>query len=136
MADLPKLRRDVTAMSGALFDALGVPFEQATELERQVLAAFAFGMASTAGWMAKATQPEVHALALACLVDVFHYNPPQAAAFSQQLIDAAADPTVHDTLNAIIHRGIDGHRQWLQGNLADLAVNLKGVLRGLGAAGE
>jgi hypothetical protein len=56
-ADLVRLRRDVAEMASGLFDALGIPFERTTELQRQVLAAFAFGMTYAAGRTQSRTTP-------------------------------------------------------------------------------
>jgi hypothetical protein len=133
--ELPRLRREIAAMASGQFDLVGIPFARTTELQRQVLAAFAFGMTYAAGRQAGRTPPEVHALALGCLVDVFRYSPAQSAAFCQQLLEASSNPAAHDTMNAIIHRGIDGHRQWTQGELEELRANVSGVLRDVGALG-
>jgi hypothetical protein len=127
------MRRDVGAMGHALFDAIGVPFVRTTELQRQILAAFAFGMAYAAGRTERLTQPEVHAMELASLVDVFGYSQAQAAAFCQELINSAAEPQKHQTMSAVIHRGIDGHAQWQHGNREALVHNVNGVLLELGA---
>jgi hypothetical protein len=131
--ELTVLRREIAQMGTALFDVVGIPFERTTELQRQVLAAFAFGMTFAAARAAGRTQPEVHALALGSLVEVFGYSPAQSAAFCQLLIDASANPSEHDTMNALIHRGIDGHLQWAQGRSDELRANATGVLRDVGA---
>jgi hypothetical protein len=65
------------------------------------------------------------------LVDVLHYSAEQAGAFSTQLVEATgAGPT--DTMNAIIHRGIDGHRQLSQSDHDGLSANLLGIFKTLG----
>jgi immunity protein 48 of polymorphic toxin system len=133
--EMTRLRREVAAMASGLFELAGIPFERTTELQRQVLAAFVFGMIYAAGRLAGRTQPEVHALALGCLLEVFRYSHAQSAAFCQQLVDASSSPAEHDTTNAIIHRGIDGHRQWAQGESDELRANVTGVLRDVGALG-
>jgi len=72
----------------------------------------------------------VQALAISMLVDVLHYSAEQAGAFSTQLVEATgAEP--NDTKNAIVHRGIDGHRQLLQSDRGGLSVNLLGIFKTL-----
>jgi hypothetical protein len=46
---LATIRQEVAAMTGGLFGIIAVPFEENSELQRQVLAAFAFGMIFAAG---------------------------------------------------------------------------------------
>ena len=130
---LVPVRRDIAAMAGELFDVIGIPFEQTTELRRQLLAVFAFGMTFAVGQFKKLTPPEVHALAIACLMDVFQYADHQAAAFSEQLIAASGDRNVHPTIHDVIHRGIDGHAQWKNSKPAELRVNIEDIFRAVGA---
>ena len=126
--DLKALRHELSGMAGSLFDLLELPFEESTELERQVIAAFAFGMTFAQGQRRGLTAPEVHALALALLGDVFKYADRQAADFTVDLIEAASDAARHEVMNAIIHRGIDGHMQWERNDLDGLTQNLSDVL--------
>jgi len=125
-------RAEVKEMAGGLFRAIGVPFEQTSELQRQVLASFAFGMVFAMGRLKELKPPEVHALAIACLTDVFKYANDQAAAFSIDLVSAASGQG-NPTTKAIIHRGITGHAQWQQGDEAGLRANLQDIFRTLGA---
>jgi Immunity protein 48 len=111
---LVPIRREIAEMAERLFDVIGIPFEQTSELQRQLLAAFAFGMTFAIGQLNRLSPPEVHALAIWYLTDVFRYANHQAVAFAENLIAAASDRNQHPTMNAIIHRGIDGHRQWQQ----------------------
>lgn len=130
---LVPIRRDVAAMAGELFDVIDIPFEQTTELQRQLLAAFAFGMTFAVGQSEQLTPPEVHALAMGCLMDVFEYADHQAAAFAEQLIEASGDRNSHPTIHDVIHRGIDGHAQWSGGKSSELRMNIKGIFRAVGA---
>ncbi|MGA8089200.1 MAG: Imm48 family immunity protein [Terracidiphilus sp.] len=77
-------------MANDLFVVIGVPFEQTLELQRQVLATFAFGMIFAEGRLRGLRPPEVHALVIACLTDVFRYSDQQAVSFSTNLISAAS----------------------------------------------
>jgi hypothetical protein len=121
------------AMATDLFGVVGVPFEQTSELQRQILAAFAFGMIFAVGKINRLSPPDVHALAICCLMDVFKYADHQAIAFSSDLIAHASSKDPNDTHKAIIHRGIDGHHQWQQKQTDRLRENLDGIFQVLGA---
>ncbi len=64
MADLKALRRQSAEMADDLFSVLGIPFEETTELQRQLLAAFSFGMLFVTGRINALTAPEIHALTI------------------------------------------------------------------------
>jgi hypothetical protein len=131
--DLVPVRRHVATVANDLFGVIGIPFEQTTELQRQLLAVFAFGMAFAVGQFQKLTPPEVHALAIACLMDVFQYTDHQAVAFAEQLIAASTDRNVHPTIHDVVHRGIDGHYQWEKGQMDELRANIEGIFQAVGA---
>lgn len=100
-------------------------------MQRQIMGAFLFGVGFAHGMMHRLTHPQIHALSISVLVDVLAYSVEQAGEFSGDLIDAAnAGP--EDTLNAIIHRGIDGHLQLTSGENDDLRANLLGIFVTLG----
>jgi len=120
-------------MAGELFAVAGVPFEKASELQRQVLATFAFGMIFALGKIERLSPPDVHALAICCLTDVFKYADHQAAAFSSDLIVTASGKSGNPTRKAIVHRGIDGHRQWHQRQTDQFKANIEGVFKAVGA---
>jgi hypothetical protein len=130
--DLASCRVEANEMATELFRVIGIPFEQTSELQRQVLASFAFGMIFAIGQLRKLKPPEVHALAIACLMDVFKYSDHQAAGFSQDLI-AAASGRGNPTTKAIIHRGIDGYAEWQRGDKAALRSNVQKIFQSLGA---
>ena len=133
MADMKELRSSLTKMCADLFASVGVPFESTTELQRQVLASFAFGMTFAVGQIEHLTPPQVHALSIAMLVDAFNYSAEQAGAFSSNLIESASG-SGNQTIQAIIHRGIDGHLQWSTGQTAELRENINSVLQAVGAS--
>ena len=127
------IRREIGDMADELFDVIEIPFEQTSELQRQILATFAFGMIFAVGQLNRLSPPEVHALVILCLMDVFKYADHQATAFAQDLIDATSNPDPNDTHKAIIHRGIDGHYQWQERQLDTLRENIDSIFRVLGA---
>ncbi len=131
---LAPVRAEIAMMANDLFVVIGVPFEQTLELQRQVLATFAFGMIFAEGRLRGLRPPEVHALVIACLTDVFRYSDQQAVSFSTNLISAASSHSrTPSTTGAIIHLGVDGHRQWQQKKTDELTTNLREVLRTVGA---
>jgi len=119
-------------MATGLFGVVGIPFENTSELQRQVLAAFAFGMVYSVGRIEDLSPAEVHALELALLMDVYKYSDHQAAAFAQELIDSASNRG-NPTFRAIIHLGIDGQAEWEEGQLSQLRLNLERVLKAVEA---
>lgn len=129
------IRQEIAVMAGELFDVIEVPFEKTSELQQQVLAAFAFGMIFAVGKLKGLPPPDVHALAICCLMDVFKYADQQAGAFSATLISAASSKDENNTMNAIIHRGIDGHHQWQKRQTDQLKANIEGIFKAVGARG-
>lgn len=122
---LATLRLQIRQMLSDLLGAIGEP-EETTELRRQVLATFAFGMVFAAG-MGEGLEPEqVHALVIGALKNSFGYNDAQATTFSEALIDAIRGES-RPTSNAIIHRGIEGYRQWRDSELDELRANVEEI---------
>jgi hypothetical protein len=119
---LATLRLQIRQMISDVLGAIGEP-EETTELRRQVLSTFAFGMVFAAG-MGQGLEPaQVHALVVGALEDSFGYNADQAVTFSEALIDAISGES-RPTSNAIIHRGIEGYRQWSERELDELRANI------------
>jgi len=131
-ADMKSLRTALNSMSANLFVVIRIPFEETSELQRQLLAAFAFGMSFAVGKIEKLTPPEVYALAIIMLMGTFRYSAEQATAFAQELIESASGRG-NPTIRTVIHRGIDGHRQWHSGERAGLQDNIESVFKALGA---
>ena len=131
MADMKALRSSVANMCADLVASVGVPFASTTELQRQMLACFAFGMTFAIGRTEHLTPPEVQALSITMLMDAFKYSGHQAAAFSSHLIESAGG-TGNPAIQAIIHRGIDGHRQWSSGQILELSKNINPVFQTVG----
>lgn len=124
-------RKQVTALGIELFRISGVEFSKTTEMQRQACGAFLFGMVFAHGQMNRLAPPDVHALLITVLIDVLKYSEKQAGAFSKDLIRAtSAGP--NDTMKAIIHRGIDGHRQSISGEHEGLRANLLDIFEALG----
>ena len=132
-SELKPLRSEIEDMTTDLLEACGVGFDQTTELQRQLLAAFGFGMVFAIGQIRKLTPPEVHALFILLLQDVFGYAPHQAVAFAAHLIECSGPKPENPTIRQVIHRGVDGHRQWSSRDMHGLQENIRGVFAAVGA---
>ncbi len=114
----------IHSFSETLFGSIAKLFEETSELERKILATFAFGATYAQGILNGMSPPEVHELAISNLVCDFNYSPEQAHAFSEHLIQVSQSKDIHPTMHAIVHRGIDGHSQFIKGDLEGLKANL------------
>jgi hypothetical protein len=125
----PSARRsaEVNSMGAALLQVSGIDFDASSPLEQALVGTFFFGMATAHGMLLQLTPPEVHGLVLTTFVEEFHYSPEAAAQAAQACIDASR-PGHHDTMNAILHRGIDGHRQYVSGQARMLEENIRSIL--------
>lgn len=126
--DLVPLRLEVAGMANRLFELVGVRPQQATEKQRQQLAAYAFGMTFALGKQHGLAPVEVHGLVMSYLRDVFHYADLQVVQFSELLIQATANPSPNPKLNAIGHRGIDGYFLLKEGKIDRLREDLHDLL--------
>jgi hypothetical protein len=135
MSGLALVREKLAKDTEPLFGAINVAFADTTELERQLLATFAFGIVYAEGRTNGLSAAQVHALSITVLINTFKYSPEQAAAFAEHLIDVAADRDVHPTMNAIIHEGIDGHEAMGRGDTAAVTERIDRIFTLLGAAG-
>ncbi|GLQ30009.1 Imm48 family immunity protein [Litoribrevibacter albus] len=129
MGDLEGNREQNANMVSSIFPVIGIKFEETSELQRQLLAAFAFGMVYADGQIKGLPPAEVHGLAISMLQDAFNYSPEQAGEFSSLLIEAASDKSVHSVINAVIHRGIKGHYQWEQKQSSLLKENIEEIFK-------
>jgi hypothetical protein len=121
------LRRAIAQMSRDTFTVAKVSLEQCTEPQRRLVAAFVFGMVFTIGQINQLSPSDIHALTIAYLLDVFRYSQKDAVVLADDLIAAASNKNHHPTMNAIIHRGIDGHEQWQNGEMDKLQGNVEAI---------
>jgi len=105
----------------------GLDLSAATRRERSVLATFFFGILSAHGMQHKLTPPDLHALCLLVLIDTFKFDETFAALTADECI-RAANPGHHDTMHAIIHRGIDAHERLIAGDQKTFRENLQSLL--------
>lgn len=96
----------------------GTTFEAISELERQILSVYFFGM-SDALRQSKAVSNSPDEIALTIintLVSVFRYSQEQADQFFYGMIDALQSKDAQNTQYVIIHRGVDGYFAWEKGD--------------------
>jgi len=130
---LLEYRTEIANFGKELFRICGVEFARTSELQRQICGAFLFGLAFAHSETHGLQPAEVHALAITMLQDLLAYSVEQAGSFSSRLIEASGSGT-NDTMNAIIHRGIDGYRQITTGQHDGLRQNLLGIFDTLKAS--
>lgn len=125
--DLKLIREENKRMFSHLFEIIDISFEATTELQRQILATFSFGMLNAIGSINKLTPSDVHALTLIMLEESFNYSNKQSVAFADDLIKAAACGDPNNTHKAIIHRGINGHYHYINGELDKIKENILNI---------
>lgn len=124
---LAEQRDEANAMARQLLECANVDFDRGSPLQQALVGTFLFGMLS-AQWMSKKQSGDPRALAISVFQDTLHYTPEAADQGVQGCIEVTK-PGVHDTMNAIVHRGIDGYRQFLEQDFAGLSTNVGDVLR-------
>ena len=120
-------------IADTLLDVTIGNIDNASEMEREVLATFYFGMLNAFGIeslnldinTAEKPAPAIIAGANHCaLVDKFKYDDVVAKAFTCALIKYT-DRKVGSTYNAIIHRGIEGYFMWKEKRYDQLTKEFK-----------
>jgi hypothetical protein len=120
-------REECNRIAAAALGASGIEFDRASQLQQALVGTFVFGMIHAECMKHALTLPQAHAIALCVFQDSLHYTPQAAAEGVQACIDATA-PGVHDTMRAIVHRGIDAHAQFLADDIAALSENVRSIL--------
>ena len=120
-------RKECNMMASAALVASGVEFNRATALEQALIGTFVFGMIQTHYMINRLQPPEIHAVALCIFQDTLNYTAAAAAQGVQECINATT-PSYHPTMNEILHRGIDGHRQYLDRDTNGLSQNIRTIL--------
>ena len=78
------------------------------ELDRQLAAAYIFGMVNGTAQKESLTPEDVQDLMVCIGIDKLMYSKEAAYEMTQFVIDAT-DEEFHQTVNAIIHRGLEGY---------------------------
>ncbi len=98
------------------------PFEETTELERQILAVYFFGMSN--GLMQhiklEMTLLEIIEVIQKNLIDIFCYSNEQAKDFLDNMVENLQSKNPKNTQYVIIHRGLEGYFFWEKGQKEDV----------------
>ena len=94
-----------------------ISFEKTTEIERQVLAVYFFGMSNglIQGLKLGISLSELAEMIKKNLIDIFHYSNEQAKQFLDNMIENLQSKDSKNTQYVIIHRGLDGYFAWEKG---------------------
>ncbi len=108
---IKKLSQDVVNL---YTNEIQTSFEQITELERQVLVTYLFGMFDGFRQNNKIDiTPGQMAINISdILVSVFKYSKSQAESFVNETIDNLQSNNPQNTSYVIIHRGLEGYYTW------------------------
>lgn len=106
-----------------LFNILEITLEETTEVERQVISAFSFGMISAMALENNVEQHVVHGTMIAILINKFKYSEIQSSQFTQTLINST-DREYYPTMYTIIHRGIEAYYDYKNNNENEIYDNL------------
>jgi hypothetical protein len=115
-------------LAAQLLKVAEIDFDAATKLQQALIGTFLFGMLTAEGMHTGRSPGEIRAGAICVFQDALHYTPEAAVEGVEHCIQATG-PDAHETMKAIIHRGIDGHRQILDGDNTGLAQNIGDILR-------
>ena len=114
-------------MANDLFNILEINLEETTEIERQIISAFAFGMINAYAIEEKIEPPKIHGTMIAVLINEFKYSEKQASEFVQTLINST-NREYHPTMYTIIHRGIQAYYDYKEGKEKEVYDNLTYII--------
>jgi len=115
-------------LAAQLLTATEIDFDAATQLQQALIGTFLFGVLTAEGMSTGRSPSEIRTGAIWVFQDALHYTPDAAVEGVEHCIQATA-PGAHETMKAIVHRGIVGHRQIIHDDKAGLAQNIGDVLR-------
>ncbi|MBC2580552.1 Imm48 family immunity protein [Clostridium sp. DJ247] len=124
---IDKAKDEIVTIAKDVFSLIGVRFENTTELERQVIAVFCFGIANAIVMTKDINHIQIHAITSTMLTNVFRYSEEQADDFIEELINATEEG-YHPVMYSIIGRGVTGYGQYLNNQKEELRKNIKNVL--------
>ncbi|WP_283592159.1 Imm48 family immunity protein [Clostridium butanoliproducens] len=114
-------------MTNDLFKILEINLEETSEIERQIISAFAFGMINAYAIDEKIKPPKVHGTMIGVLINEFKYSEKQACEFAQTLINSTSRE-YHPTMYAIIHRGIQAYYDYKEAKEKEVYDNLTYII--------
>lgn len=108
-------------------------FEETTELERQILAVYFFGMSNGLIQHLKLEKSllEITEIMKKNLVDVLRYSNEQAKDFLENMIENLQSKDPKNTQYVIIHRGLDGYFSWEKGQKENVIQDVCQIVNAL-----
>lgn len=97
------------------------------DLDRQLAAAYIFGMLNGKAHEESIPPTDVQALMIRIGIDKLRYPTETAYQMTQFMIDAT-DREFHPTVNAIIHRGIEAYYLFVKKNYDELVADFKYII--------
>lgn len=97
------------------------------ELDKQLVAAYIFGMLNGKAHEESIPPTDVQALMIRIGIDKLNYPTEVSYQMTQFMIDAT-DREFHPTVNAIIHRGIEAYYLFVEKNYDKLAADFKYII--------
>lgn len=112
---------------------INLSFEKTTELERQVLAVYFFGMSNGLMQSLKLNNSpmEIAEMIKNNLVDVFNYSNEQAQQFLDSMISDLQSKDPQNTQYVIIHRGLEGYFAWEKGQKGNVIKDVCQIINAL-----
>ncbi|MEG0314661.1 MAG: Imm48 family immunity protein [Erysipelotrichaceae bacterium] len=98
----------VTNLMGEIINLSEVQITFVDEQEKQVLGAYCFGVLNGYSLERKINPIQIQGAMIDILVKIFNYPPSTSAQFCDFLIQCT-DEKFHPSINAIIHKGIEGY---------------------------
>jgi hypothetical protein len=129
--------QQVQAIAQELMDLyskkVNTPFDKTSELERQILAVYLFGMADGLRQKEKLerTPLQIETDMTAVLMTIFRYSLPQAQEFVKGMISDLQSNDRNNTIYAIIHRGLDGYFAYCDGKKAEVVEDVSQIIKSL-----
>ncbi|GAA0086306.1 hypothetical protein UT300007_27450 [Clostridium sp. CTA-7] len=114
-------------MADDLFKILEINLEETSEVERQIISAFAFGMINAYAMEEKVEPATVHGVTIGILINEFKYSEKQASEFTQTLINST-NREYHPTMYTIIHRGIQAYYDYKNAKEKEVYDNLTYII--------
>lgn len=124
---IEEAKYEIITISSTIFSLINKRIDNTTELERQVLATFCFGMVNAIVFTKELNQLQTHSITTSLLTSIFLYSEEQSEEFTQELINST-DESYHPVMFSIIRRGLDGYHQYVRNEENQLKDNITDVL--------
>ena len=108
---------------------MNITFDKTSELERQILSVYLFGMSNGLNLEQIKLNPlQIETGMIAVFVSVFQYTIPQAQEFVQGIISDLQSKDENNTIYAIVHRGLDGYYAYKDGKIDSVIEDISKII--------